>query len=383
MNKNDILASSIFLIFTVMSSPVLTVQTYETDFNSNDQMIMTDLGPIINDAIILPDDEPIGIMATEPTTQQTSEFMIGDVSVAIILMESNGTIDPNLENWDAERVDMVISEIKNGLNWWAEKESKANLKFTYHIHIIETSYEPISRVSTDRRLWINEAMEYFGYTSGAYYTRVRNFDNDLRNSDGTDWAFTIFVVDSLNDSDGKFKDGFFAFSFIGGPLFVMTYDNAGYTIDNMDAVTAHETGHIFRAADQYSGAWFCNEDSDCCSTHGYLQVENQNCNRDACLSDVPSIMRGGVLPFTNGNIDYYARGQVGWRDEDNDKILDAIDSDYNPDSDTDGDGIVDYWDNCPNVSGIPLRMGCPFIIRHKDCGPMPEMGRWVSCMTVW
>ncbi|NIO45152.1 MAG: hypothetical protein GTN36_06415 [Candidatus Aenigmarchaeota archaeon] len=351
MSKNKILLySSILLTLLVVSSPIAKCE------NSNAPMRMNEFDPeyeyLVNDVRVAPDDSPMIIAATEPTHQQTSEFMIGDVSVAIILMESNGSIDPNLEDWDDWRIDKVVSEVQNGLNWLAEKEPRANLEWTYHTYVIETSYEPINRTTSEDNveLWVNEAMESFGFTSGSYWERVRSFDNDLRNSDGTDWAFTIFVVDSLNDTNGRFADNSFAFAFPGGPLFVMTYDNGYFEIDRMDAVVAHETGHIFRAADEFR--YFCKDESYCYREYGFLQVENQNCNIDACLSDVPCIMRGGPDPFTSGSICDYTRGQVGWRDEDEDNILDAIDSDYNLGSDTDGDGIVDNWDNCPYVSNL-------------------------------
>ncbi len=128
----------------------------------------------------------------------------------------------------------------------------------------------------------------------------------------------------------------------------------------MSYITAHETGHVFGARDQYQKV--CPTDYWCTIKSGYLRVENQNCDVPSpytCLSDVPSIMRFRLSAYNDGEVDPYGRGQVGWRDEDNDNILDAIDSDYNPDTDTDGDGIVDYWDNCPNWPGRPSRRGCP------------------------
>ena len=132
----------------------------------------------------------------------------------------------------------------------------------------------------------------------------------------------------------------------------MTYDNGGYTISNMDAVMAHETGHIFGAGDQYVSYYYnppviCS----CTAIYGFLQVENQNCE-NSCLSNVASIMRGGVAPYTAGAIDYYAKGQIGWRDLDSDSINDVVDSTYNTDSDFDGDGIVDYWDDDNDNDGV-------------------------------
>ncbi len=188
--------------------------------------------PLFSDCRDCYDYEPMEVATTESITEETSGFMIGDVSVAIILLESNGAIDPDTEDWDNEdpdhpgvdRVEMAISKTQEGLEWWTERETRAHLTWTYHTYIIPTSYEPITRHLSDEDLWVKEAMEYFGYTSGSRSERVEAFNNDLRISDGTDWAFIIFIVDSLNDEDGYFPDpGWFAWAFTN--YFVMNYRN--------------------------------------------------------------------------------------------------------------------------------------------------------------
>ena len=113
------------------------------------------------------------------------------------------------------------------------------------------------------------------------------------------------------------------YAYLGGPFVVMTYDNDNYGIFNMDAVTAHETGHIFYAEDQYTSAG-----RGCTASSGYLNVQNQNSAypyAGACLSNVASIMRGQVSPYTMGAVDTYARQQVGWRDTDSDTVMDILD----------------------------------------------------------
>ena len=103
---------------------------------------------------------------------------------------------------------------------------------------------------------------------------------------------------------------------------VMTSGNNGYGPHNMDAVVAHELGHIFNARDQYSGA-----NQSCTSRSGYLNIENQNSQfKGGCLSNESSIMRGQIFPYSTGAIDPYAAGQVGWRDSDGDDIFDPLDT---------------------------------------------------------
>ncbi len=258
----------------------------------------------------------------------TSEYMTGDIAVGIILPESNGSIDPNLENWTDEEVTNVTAEIISGSDWWIQREPKANLTFTYSFtYEVPTSYEPINRTvmtgtlaEWNQSLWITDAMSSMGFRSFTpvdspeyyYFINVFDYNNYLRNTLGTDWAYTIFVVDSSIDGDGLFADGFFAYAVLGGSFFVMTYDNDVYGINNMDAVVAHETGHIFYTLDQYTEAGI-----PCTAKSGYLNIENQNSaypTAGSCSSNVPSIMRGQVQPYTDGSIDIYAKQQLGWKD---------------------------------------------------------------------
>jgi hypothetical protein len=303
-------------------------------------------GPIPND-IIMPEDHEEEFCASEiffaPSFYDTSLYMYGNISVYIILPESNGVIDLNTEDWTQDEIDNVNVEIQDGLNWWVtNRHPLAEVNFTIHDpDIVETSYEPIARPSSDRGLWMNEIMGILGYEASSFSYNIRSFDNDLRNQDNTNWAFTIFVVDSSADEDGEFSDNRFAFASRGGPYIVMTYDNDGYSISNMDAVTAHESGHMFWALDEY-GSCICTDVS------GFLDIENQNCV-NTCLSNVGCMMRGGIAPYTNNLLEYYTQGQVGWRDLDEDDIIDCIDSTYNTDPDTDSDGIVDYWDKCTDT----------------------------------
>src|SRR4030067_150062 len=45
-----------------------------------------------------------------PGFYQTSEFMLGSVAVGLILPESDGTIDPNLNDWTVEQRGRALGE---------------------------------------------------------------------------------------------------------------------------------------------------------------------------------------------------------------------------------------------------------------------------------
>jgi hypothetical protein len=282
------------------------------------------------DAFIAPDlptGDGLGVASTSvtPGYYQTSDYMAGSVAVGIILVESDGSVDPSTENWATDEKQLVFNEIVAALNWWTNLEPRANLSFVYDDHFshpLPTGVEPITRPYYHQQYWISDAMGTLGYTAWSYFTRVRDYNNALRAAYQTDWAFTIFVVDSSADSDNRFSDGYFAYAYLGGPFTVLTYGNNGYGPYNMDAVAAHEIGHIFHALDQYYSAY-----QPCTQRAGYLYVENQNSQYGSCSSNVASIMRGQTYPYYAHAIDVYGAGQIGWRDSDGDNILDPLDTD--------------------------------------------------------
>ena len=283
-----------------------------------------------NDAFLAPDLPALdglsvaSASSVTPGYYQTSEYMAGSVAVGIVLVESNGATDPSTENWTEAEKQLVFSEIVTALNWWAQMEPRANLSFVYDDHFsnpLPTNVEPITRPYYHQQYWISDTMAALGYNASSYFTRVRDYNNDLRDTHQTDWAFTIFVVDSSTDTDNRFSDGYFAYAYLGGPFTVMTYGNNGYGPYNMDAVAAHEIGHIFFALDQYYSAY-----QSCTRRSGYLNIENQNSQYGGCASNINSIMRGQIYPYSANAIDTYAAGQIGWRDSDADNILDPLDA---------------------------------------------------------
>lgn len=245
----------------------------------------------------------------------TSDFMIGKVVVSIIFLESNGTFDASTENWSETRKTQVISKIMAGHNWWTQQNTRSPLNFTYVTHTLATKYEPINRPYYHESYWIPDALSHLGY-SGTRFTATKNYVNDLRTQHNADWGFVVFVVDSQNDFNGKFSDSYFAYAYLGGPFMVMTYDNGGYGIENMDAVAAHETGHIFHALDQYAGGSSPNDYS-----FGYFPTINGNHAWANTANDNNSIMRGGI----RWGLDNWARLMIGWRDLDGNNVDDILD----------------------------------------------------------
>jgi len=353
------------------------------------RVIPEDAPPLVDDVVML--DATIdkeGLPSRErdipygADAEDTSLFMFGDVSVNVILPESEDlvctdfTIDevtqeiicnswaPDSEDWTNGQLLEVESEIIGAMDWWAMRNADASITFVYNF--VERTPSILESIEWDHDYTLLQIVEYLlniGYPpfQDHPYEMMVQFINDMRDASDCDWGFLALVVNSYNDPDGMFADNKFAFAVSrlhhgGGPYLVMTYDNGGYQIDNMDAVCAHETGHVFGAADQYGGCI-------CEGQTGYLYYENQNCVND-CFLDELSIMRGAIIPFTNGAVDFYARGQIGWQD-------------------TDGDGVHDIEDTHPLVTvDLEPLYTSPFFQVNGSCvvKPMdPINPYWATC----
>ncbi|MBT4258249.1 hypothetical protein HOD88_03655 [archaeon] len=252
-----------------------------------------------------------------------NQYMIGSVSVIVVLPES---IDGS-ENWTDEEIANVHNMIIEGANWWTDREPNANLEFNFTFYDrVEIPEEPIENPGIS--WWIPHSIDALGYIyipgENNYYDPMHDLINDKRIEQGTDWGFIVFVADSTNDDDGgKFADNYSAFSTYNldgdNPYLVMTYDNNYFGIENMNNIFAHEMGHIFGAKDEYAQSGCqCNYDG------GYLNYVNENCANE-CLLDEPSIMKYQGLAYEDGLVDIYARGQIGWTDDNENGVLDIVD----------------------------------------------------------
>ncbi len=150
----------------------------------------------------------------------------------------------------------------------------------------------------------------------------------MRARNHADWAFVLYVVDSLKDRDGMFANGVVAYTAdLFGPYCMLTYDNDGYHFANFDAVLAHEMGHVFGALDEYKPP-VAGYPSTGDLTSGYLGVRNSNAERGG-TTDYDCIMRGSngtLAAFAAGDLCPSTRGQTGLRDSDSDTRPDVVDT---------------------------------------------------------
>ena len=275
---------------------------------------------------------PFGVAADD-----TGEFLLGDVLVTVVLMESSDNtslLNNNSETWTSDSIDSVKTKVEDGMNWWeqtlANITTKHELKFHYDYAYADspvlTDYEPITRPSTDFQFWMVDFLQVVDFNNtGDFSSDIRSFNDSQRQAHNTDWAFTIFVVNDEIDADGFFAPGGFqkAFAFAGGRFFVVP---AGRPASTM----AHETGHMFWARDEYAGGG--NYDT----FRGYYNTQNVNAwdNPTEGFVQQPSIMGTGNCEDGGGHLctawlnhtsSPTSLEMIGWRDTDSDGVFDLAD----------------------------------------------------------
>jgi hypothetical protein len=112
---------------------------------------------------------------------------------------------------------------------------------------------------------------------------------NLRNSRRTDWAYVGYFT----------KYPLHHFAYAVDEKVCMNYSNDGWGSDQINRVFAHESCHIFGAADEYG-------DCSCGGSYGHLGVPNNNCVK--CTGGhVSCLMEANVLELCQ-----WSRGQIGW-----------------------------------------------------------------------
>lgn len=276
---------------------------------------------------------PLGALPSD-----TGEFMLGDVYVNVVAMESDGTIDPSTEDWTPSDLAAVKQKVQDGVNWWNDllaaefpnvPSSVLNFQFdfTYFDNPVATPYEPIALESQQFTDWMpsffNAAIPggSTGNTPNDIFNDIKTFNHQQRVAHDADFSYTIFVINDKNDNDHSFKTGGQlpgAFSYAGGQFAVIPSDRAPKSY-------AHESGHQFWAQDEYAGGASYND------FRGYYNTPNHNALQDAPLGFVQetSIMANSWTDaFNTHTTDAYSLAAIGWQDTDSDGIFDVLDVDH-------------------------------------------------------
>jgi len=263
----------------------------------------------------------------------TAEYMLGDVLVSVVLMESStklSAVNPNTENWTPALIAVAKQKVQTGVEWWEQtlatqfpnSPHRLNFEFdfTYADNPVLTDYEPISLTSDYFQYWIYDFLKQVGHNqTGNFSSDIRAFNHAQRLARGTDWAFTVFVVNDAVDGDGQFAlGGSFrqAFAYAGGQFFVSPAKRPASTF-------AHETGHMFWARDEYGTA------GSYIDRRGYYNAQNWNAanNPTPGFTQVVSIMRENPLDaaYNAYTSSPSSLAMIGWRDSDGNGVFDVLD----------------------------------------------------------
>ncbi|MGB7087118.1 MAG: hypothetical protein WBD47_16280 [Phormidesmis sp.] len=219
------------------------------------------------------------------TGTPTSRYMIGSIAVGVVIVSGTRS---DLAFSQAEQ-QKVIQEVQEGLNFLANAEPRANVSFVYDIRLVTVSATPGSTNSYEsaEAPWRNAALQQMGYSANR--SGSVDYVKDLHHRQNTDWAYVSYFT----------KYPLHHFAYAVSEKVCMHYGNDGWGSDAINRVFAHETCHIFGAADEYGSC-------SCGSLHGHLSVPNNNCV-NCSETPVPCLMEANVLEICQ-----WSRAQIGW-----------------------------------------------------------------------
>ena len=141
------------------------------------------------------------------TFYNTSDFLAGDVAVALLRPESTGVIDPSTEDWTAGEVASSLTEILGALDKLRNDSPRGKLTFIYRTETfgpgvagtVSCDFEAILYANWTSAVVLN-ILGKLGYTQADAYNRLHEWVNDARTDLGTDWALGVIVVDDSTDT---------------------------------------------------------------------------------------------------------------------------------------------------------------------------------------
>ena len=229
------------------------------------------------------------IMASTGTP--TSLILIGSVAVGIVMVSR----DIGDEVLSEDEQIKIVQEVQEGLDWLASVEPRAQVSFVYDIRpiVVSTSPGPYDIVADSyerfERHWRDDALAAMGF--GAGRPGYQAYANELRSTNNTDWSYVAFFT--------RYPLHHFAYAVV--EKVVMAYTNDTWGPDHINKVFAHESCHIFGAADEY-GSCVCG------AVSGQLNVPNNNCR--TCFApgeQLPCLMNENTLVMCE-----FSRRQIGW-----------------------------------------------------------------------
>ncbi len=279
-----------------------------------------------------------------PGFYEISQYAIGTVGIQIIFVESDGSVDSNKYDWTEDTMKQTEKGIKKGLNFWSEQYpfEYGKLEFVFRDSVIgktgiESStrtgdgwfhFEDYSKVVTDtltdvgcgsindpRSVQYPSVSSSLKHSGNEFRILALSCANDVRDDLGTDWATIIFVPYTSYQVEGL------AFGFMDGAFM---QDKYMVTVNGGGIIPAHEWAHMVGATDMIECDLRGPDDESCGERSGYLHMEETdtipmtNCIMGS-MGNNPGIPNVCVSDGT--------KHQMGWVDENNNKIPDLVEND--------------------------------------------------------
>lgn len=244
------------------------------------------------------------------TLDGTSDYMTGTVSLTIFFVESDGSgSDPDLYDWAAAAEQEVIDQAVAGLSFWSEQAqifSGCWVAFYVRAQLAtedgrcEQWREPVLHDSSTYTQTIHDVLTNFGYSAGDVWSQAAAYNLYQKSTYAADWAYCAFVA-ANPIGPNEFTDGYAAWAYLGGPFTALLQHSFSWPFGQ---VLAHETGHIFRACDEYyeEGYGGCTSCGPCGST-GAPNGNCESCNPNAV---------GCMMRSSSWTLCTYTPAQLGW-----------------------------------------------------------------------
>ena len=193
-------------------------------------------------------------------------------------------------NLSAAQRSTIMAEVMEGLAFLASADPDAKITFSYDWREVEVDVTAGTGSSYEAKEspWRDAALKKMGFAGSRQGSR--DYVNALRTARQTNWAYVAYFT----------RYPLHHFGYAVDERLVMHYDNDGWGPNAINQVFAHETCHIFGAADEY-------KDSGCsCGGSGHSDTPNLNCFF-CTTTQAPCLMNANTLTLCP-----WSRGQLGW-----------------------------------------------------------------------
>lgn len=222
----------------------------------------------------------------------TSLVMNRGIAVGVVVI-SGPSSDLKFSEDD---IDKVYSECLAALDFLSGANPEARIHFTIEMTPVTITAKPLDQScggSSEpcESVFRDPALAILGYTPSA--AGSGEYARHLQSEVATSWGYVAYFT----------KYPVYYFAYAGGPRVVIQYSNDNWGPDNIHRVFAHESCHIFGAADEYSTD---EKNCVCGELYGYLQAPNDNC--DQCPGEHFDCLMGE----TKLVLCTWSRRQIGW-----------------------------------------------------------------------